>query len=239
MNRIPQQYYEHLSNIIKHYLLMNFEYRVRLYDATSKSYELEHIKITNGYPIVVLIGGAGGSGKSTFIKFCQEYMDGVYEESTIDSCKKVVDYIITLEENSDPCGLTVLKDAKTEKSDMYRTLLSKLKKIWCEADDGPNTIILNRVDEIINRGGSVSSLIFINVREPEQITHLKEVLETRINAVVLTLAVIRTSPESFENSSDRNTLNFKYDFYISNNKELNDLEEYAKLFCLAVKDTNL
>lgn len=237
MNRIPQQDFEHLSNLIKHYLLLNFEYRSMLYSLENKIKDLDLISIKNNYPIVVLIGGPGGSGKSTFINFCQKYMNGVYEESTIDACKDVLDYIITKEPlNSD--GSNDLQLSKYYKSDMYRTFLSKLKNLWCEIDDGPNSIVVTRIEEIIERGEIESSLIFVNVREPDQIKHLKELLEKELNAVVVTLAIIRVPPESFENISDRTTLDYKYDIYVKNDAEIEKLEEIAKLFCISVKDTN-
>ena len=126
-----------------------------------------------------------------------------------------------------------LNDYIEAKDDRYRTLLNDLKRIWCEADDGPNTIACNTVNWIINTK-KPASIIFMNVREPGQIAHLKRRLIQECNVLVLTLAVLRNDVSDTMNSGDAHTLDYNYDIYIKNSRDLEYLDTMAFQFCRSI-----
>lgn len=237
MRKINSLYFYNISNIYKNHLELDFKSRMMNADRVSfTEEELSPFFIgsnENTFPLVVLIGGVAGSGKSSFISFCKKHMSGVFEESTIDCCRSVADYMAGLE---DPDNV-IFQSAISQKTEDYRTLLSKLKQIWCEFDDGPNTITLQSLKCIWANEPSVSA-IFVNVREPEQIEQLKKRIESELDAVVLTLAVLRNDPEDSMNSSDQHTLEYAYDIWIKNSMCLEELEFMAVQFCLAVENTS-
>lgn len=241
MKRIDSLYYRNVAEIFKNYFLIDFQ--TRMINTGRASFSVQDLspftlRPSNNYlPLVILVGGVQGSGKSSFIDLCKKHMDGVHELSSIDCVKDLVNYMIKLEESTGTVSTSPLRSHVEPKDDTYRTLLSDLKKIWCDADDGPNHIVCNLVDSLID-AESFTSMMFINVREPEQIDHLKNLLESNSEVVVLTLAVLRNDPTDAMNESDQHTLDYNYDIYIKNSMSLSELEYLATEFCLSVETTN-
>lgn len=238
MFEIKETYFPHMSEIIKNYLVMNWYHKT--FTTLNQEYDIHpDVYVSDNdepnFPLVILIGGVGGSGKSTFIQYCKNHMDGVFEESTIDCCKQVVNYMAHMESICKKGSL--LQSEINIKSDQYRTLLNRLKSAWCEIDDGPNELVIHRVRNLMSSDEN-PSVIFINVREPEQIDHLKAKLEDEASCVVLTLAVTRNESDMFTNQADRTTLDYDYDMYVNNTSDLETLEEVAVQFCIAVRTTN-
>ena len=227
------------SEIVKHYIVSRVFERSKNFSVNQvlENTEDSHVIKLGGsdnFPIVMLIGGVGGSGKSTFIDFCKKHMYGVYEESTIDCCKQVVGFMSELE--TSVSNFSSLENEIIYKSDKYRTLLSVLKDIWCKTDDGPNNIAISMIKTRFQLANT--SVVFLNVREPEQIEHLKAKLEEDCGAVVITVAVIRNNPKDYTNESDRKTLEYQYDLYIVNEGSIDVLEYQALNFCRAIEDAN-
>lgn len=247
MYTIEEKYFDTISSLSKNYFLYNLMKRADKMNKFSSSEEYKEsisesdsssLKFFNKYehlPIVVLIGGVAKSGKSTFINYCKNYISGVYEESTIDPCKDVVSYMNKLESEYHSCGN--LEYEIKEKTDKYRTLLSKMKELWCDIDDGPNEITCGEIRWILENGEH-PAIIFINVREPKQIEHLKNKISNDLRCIVLTLAVVKYSEEQFSNESDNITLDYNYDTYIQNEDDLTNLDNCAREFCLSIIDTN-
>ncbi len=237
MNKFSSMYFPYLSAIFRSHILMEFNHRMLKSDRdsfTSENLTSHCINADDNYfPLVVLIGGVEGSGKSSFITYCKNHMPGVLEQSTIDCCKELVEHMASME--SAYYGDSLYESIKN-KDERYRTLLSHLKSLWCEIDDGPNSIVCDVANNVFNR--AVTPILFINVREPEQIEHLKHRIEDECNVTVITLAVLRNDPTDAMNDSDKHTLEYDYDIWIKNSMTLVELEFAALQLCLSVENSN-
>lgn len=229
---IKDDYKHEIANIARNSLVLNYKLADVETIVENISPSLPHLRF------VILIGGVGGSGKSSFINFCSKFHEDVYEESTIDCCKTLVRYMLDLESQSHGVfSHETILNMEDEKSDAYRTLLSDLKQAWCEFSDGPNKIVCNQVDRLYRDEDPF--LIFVNVREPEQIDYLKKSLESLHNCIPVTLQVVRNDDNTWSNYSDRTTSNYDYDITIDNSNTLMNLEDVAAKFCNAVTHTNM
>lgn len=256
MKKIDSLQYPQVSAIFKNYFTMLFNQRMG-FDSRSifNSDDLKDFYISadeSYFPLVVLIGGVAGSGKSSFIQYCSKHMTGVYEESTIKCCKDLVEYMVELEgrpvfheasyytdDNTVDNTVEGLVNSIQNKDEKYRALLNRLKTLWCEIDDGPNNIVIDTVKFLTSQNCESCSTVFINVREPEQIDHLKKRLEQECGAIVLTMAVLRNDPTDDANDADKNTLEYNYDIWIKNSLTLEELELAAVHFCATVDNVNV
>ena len=192
--------------------------------------------------VVILIGGKGTSGKSTFISYVQGILgaDKCQEFSTIDPAKEIVRRMYEQEQHAifKAMGLDnpmaalkiehpapILKDIN-EKTDKYRSLLHDIKMAWCEIDDGPNVITFCLVQYFFKKNGNIA---FVNCREPEQFDHIKEVLaKDKPDWNIVTLCVYRPGHgEDITNEGDKTTDQYEYDYSIYNNGTLQQLNEKA------------
>lgn len=195
--------------------------------------------------VVVLIGGKGTSGKSTFISYVQGILGAVkcQEFSTIDPVKEIVrrmyeqeqraifkamglDYPMAYLSTKRPAPL--LKEIE-EKTDIYRSLLHDIKMVWCEVDDGPNMITFCLVQHFFTKAGT---LAFVNCREPEQFDHIKVALaKDKPEWNVITLNMYRPGHgEDITNKGDKTTDAYEYDYTISNDGTLQQLNDQAHEF---------
>lgn len=178
--------------------------------------------------VVILIGGKGTSGKSTFISYVQEILgaDKCREFSTIDPVKEIVEFMRSLEEAALMASLGLspyqyhidpspLAKEITEKTDKYRSFLHDIKMIWCDVDDGPNVITFGKVQYFFTNGGKVA---FVNCREPEQFDHIKTIIsKDKPDWNVVTLNVYRSGyGEDITNEGDKTTNNYSYNYTVNN-----------------------
>ncbi len=168
---------------------------------------------------VVIINGIGGSGKDTFVKFCQELLE---TDDLVNRCLNIstVDYV---KEIAGYCGWNGEKDPASRK------FLSDLKKAMTEWRDLPVMDIkgrLNRYSQICKWNGVEDTVAFVHCREPEEIARLVN----ELNAT--TLLVRRESAESVQqiNDSDNNVLNYDYDYTINNDSSLASLRAAAAMY---------
>lgn len=168
---------------------------------------------------VVIINGIGGSGKDTFVEFCQELLetDGLVSRclniSTVDYVKEIAGY----------CGWNGEKDPASRK------FLSDLKKAMTEWRDLPVMDIkgeLNRFSQICKWNCVEDAVAFVHCREPEEIARLVNELKAT------TLLIRRESAESVKqiNDADNNVLNYDYNYIVQNEGTLDDLKESARVF---------
>lgn len=168
---------------------------------------------------VVIINGIGGSGKDTFVKFCQELLetDGLVSRclnvSTVDYVKEIAGY----------CGWNGEKDPASRK------FLSDLKKAMTEWRDLPVMDIkgeLNRFSQICKWNCVEDAVAFVHCREPEEIARLVNELKAT------TLLIRRESAESVKqiNDADNNVLNYEYDYTINNDGSLDALRAEAAMY---------
>lgn len=195
--------------------------------------------------IVVVIGGKGTSGKSTYISYVKEILGGdkCQEFSTIDPAKEIVLKMHEMEHAALLDSLNIettsfwrehfnvnvpIHKEITEKTDAYRSLLHDIKMAWCEIDDGPNLITFCRVNDFFNRGGTVA---FVNCREPDQIQHILDTLrKDKSEWTTISMNIVRNNTDLWTNEGDKTTDDFAYDTTIDNNGTLDDLRMYAEVF---------
>ena len=166
---------------------------------------------------IIIINGTGGSGKDTFVEFCMKY-EKVMNFSSIDKVKEIATMI----------------GWKGTKTDKDRKFLSDLKKLTTEYNDMAfNSII----DAVCRFNDSDNNILFIHIREPEEIKRAVDYFGAK------TLLVKRTGLDNIEtNSSDANVDNYPYDYTIQNNtlEELDQTaEQFVKQFNVKTKKLSL
>ena len=148
---------------------------------------------------IIVINGVGGSGKDTFVEFCNEYCK-VSNFSSIDKIKQIAK----------------MMGWNGEKNPVDRKFLSDLKALSTWYNDMPYNSIKTAIEKFYNDD---SQIMFIHVRESHEIKRIVD----EFNAITL---LIRRKNYKLDcsNSSDANVENYKYDYIIENY----DLEEFKK-----------
>ncbi len=153
---------------------------------------------------IVVINGTGGSGKDTFIDFCSKYCE-TFNFSSITKIKEIAKLM----------GWT---GSKTEKD---RKFLADLKSLSTNYNDMPYNNTKNAIDDFYK---SSALIMFIHVREPEEITKIVSAFGA------ITLLIKRKNYKLItSNLSDANVENYNYDYIITNDT-LESLEVSAKEF---------
>ncbi len=159
---------------------------------------------------IIIINGTGGSGKDTFVKLCSKYSK-VKNFSSIDKVKEIAKVI----------GWT---GTKTEKD---RKFLSDLKRLTTEYNDMAFNSIKEEIEKFKN---SDEKIMFIHIREPEEIERAKFTFNAKA------LLVKRIGLKNIEtNYSDANVDNYDYD-YIIENTTLEALDKQAYNFITDIKN---
>ena len=166
---------------------------------------------------VVIVNGRPGCGKTTFEDMCMDILGLLYckSRSSIDKIKEI----------AREGGWNGEKDAASRK------LLSDLKRVFTQYNDLPTQDIIQFLKgwetelEMYNVGG-INHILFVDVREPENIEKLKK----RLNAV--TVLIRRPGDDDVEtsNDSDLSVFNYHYDFTILNTGDLEHLKFAAQAF---------
>ncbi len=140
---------------------------------------------------IVVINGTGGSGKDTFVEFCQKY-GKVKNFSSIDKVKEIATMI----------GWTGKKEEKDRK------FLSDLKKLTTDYNDMAFQSIKEEVSKFHH---SDANILFIHIREPEEIQRVVDFYQAK------TLLIKRVGLANIEtNNSDANVDCYSYDYVIEN-----------------------
>lgn len=146
---------------------------------------------------VVIINGSGGSGKDTFVEFCPLFY---MNTSTIDPIKSAAKML----------GWNGIKDEKSRK------FLSDLKKIVTEYNDYCNTYIMNQYKVF---SVDKNAVMFIHVREPENIDILKQMIPEAVTLLITSDRVDKIT----SNDSDRRIEEYRYDYIIDNSSTIEQL----------------
>lgn len=145
--------------------------------------------------LVIIINGRGASGKDTCIKYLRGFK--TMNVSSIDIIKKAAKIL----------GWNGVKTASARK------FLSELKKLSVEFNEYPNKYIMSIYNGAFLK--STTDIMFIHVREPEEIEKLKNNIPGAI-----TLLVKRDLIGDYGNESDDNVENYDYDVIFENNDTL-------------------
>lgn len=167
---------------------------------------------------IIIINGCGGCGKSTFIRFCQDYCNSrwqdvkVYELSSVDFVKDVAAF----------CGWDGTKTTKN------RTFLHNIKVLLEEWNDVPNKKVLERINLLKNHQSL--GVFFVNIREDYNINSFKAMAK-KLGYNCLTLIVKNPNIITNEVPELISAINnYNYDVIINNNKNLSDLTFLANNF---------
>lgn len=172
---------------------------------------------------VVIINGVSMAGKDKFVSYFNEIATDlrVKNYSSIDRVKQIAE---------------ICFDWDGKKNDKSRRLLSEMKRIWTEFNDGPFDVIKKQINADLeycdeNNKDKSKNIYFLHVREPEEILKVKNYY----NLNCITLLVKKDVNFIPDNYSDRNVEYFDYDYIIDNNKSEDELKKRAREFLSYIK----
>jgi hypothetical protein len=157
---------------------------------------------------VIIINGPGGVGKDFFVSLVKEF----YETP---------EYRIENVSSIDPVKRALRKhfgwDGET-KNDEWRRKMVELHQKYISYNL-PLQYLIRRINQVEH------GLIFLHIREPEEIQKIKE----RISEAITT-HMSRNQVITPDTTADKYTRNYDYDYYIRNNGDEIDLEILVEIF---------
>lgn len=158
---------------------------------------------------IIVINGKGGVGKDTLCRIAGEYFN-VQSISAIDPIKEMARKHLHWD---------------NDKSDKGRKLLSDLKAISIQYDDAPNAYLVSKAYDFMEPDNP-SQILFIHIREPEEIDKFMHSISLRATCPVKTVLVRsdKLGKERYGNDSDDNVENYVYDYCFNNNGTLEEAE---------------
>lgn len=165
---------------------------------------------------IIIVNGYPQSGKDAFVDSCLEIM-GVYarKRSTIDIVKE----------------MAKIAGWNGKKSPENRKLLSDIKDLISAWNDVPFKYIKNQIrlfKDYLNSYDITddNAALFVFSREPEEIQRFKD----ELGAVTVCVRRKEAENAAISNHADANVLDYEYDYYIDNNKDLAHLQNVARVF---------
>ena len=153
--------------------------------------------------VCIVINGRGGVGKDTLCDFSAKHFK-VKNVSSITPIKNIATM----------CGWDGTKDNKSRK------FLSDLKSLCIEYNDYPTRWAKGEYEEFL---ASDEDIMFVHIREPEEILKFVRATDNRAKTLLIR-AGKRMSNEKYGNASDDSVEDYAYDYYYTNDKDL-DLAE--------------
>ena len=178
--------------------------------------QVEFSRNEPSYPIIVIINGAGANGKDTLIEAASTKCS-VLNLSSINPVREAVAVLIN--ESSRFDGNTSLKFQDME-TNSYRKFLHDVKEAWITFNDGPTLSLTgelqNTLDIQIN-GGECYDLIFMHIREADEIEKMKDIITNKFGLICITVLVRGLiDPSEYTNEGDAHVEDYTYDFTITN-----------------------
>lgn len=159
---------------------------------------------------IVIINGSGTVGKDTFVDFCRIYAN-IMNISSVDKIKEAA-------------KLVGWDGGKTEED---RKFLSDLKLLSTGYNNYPYWYIANNIEQF--RNDRSLGVMFIHVREPEEIEKLKQEFGC------ITLLIMNINKEGISsNMADANVENYEYDYVVHNDGDLIELKGKAIEFIKSI-----
>lgn len=198
--------------------------------------------VVDPYPIVVLVSGAGGNGKDTFIDYVGKFCSAI-NLSSITEIKEVADILVNytrdIEDEMEICP----RKHQDMKSDRYRQFLHALKMAWSDFCDGPNYRLISELRNILTEqcaNGARYDVAFLHVREHDEIEKIKSMIQNNFGIICLTMIVKGLVDASdYVNECDSNVDNYDYDLTIVNTpNKMTMFELQAMLFATNLKYAN-
>ena len=157
--------------------------------------------------IAIVINGKGGVGKDTLC-------DAAAQRFAV----KNVSSITPIKEIAAQCGWDGSKDDKSRK------FLADLKQLCVDYNNYPTLWAKNEYDSFLQ---SDSQIMFLHVREPEEIAKFVSATDGRAKTL-LVRADKRLAKSVYGNAADDNVTAYGYDYYFDNE---GDPTEMAEEFC--------
>lgn len=167
---------------------------------------------------IIVINGKGGSGKDTLVEYLSEHSGlKIMNISSIDPIKEILKN-------------TGYWDGE-EKSDRVRKMLSDMKKAF-EEYNGLSSEYINKHAKFFII--STRDVLFVHIREPEEISKFVKYVEDILKYPVTTLLITsdRTNDKQYGNESDDDVEHYSYDFVYNNS---HDIDRSCKLFINFIK----
>jgi hypothetical protein len=166
---------------------------------------------------IVIINGYPGSGKDTFIDICRK-LTKVESVSIIDIVKHI----------ASKAGWN------NDKSPKGRKFLCDLKDILTEYNDFPIRDVALSTEEFLMWE---SGLLFVTMRQPEDIERFKKVYPEAITLFIRRdKAKVDYEMSETKNGADSGVEDYNYDYYVYNDRTLDDLKDCAQAFLTSIQD---
>lgn len=159
---------------------------------------------------VIIINGSGGVGKDTICSIVGEH----YKTEVISSI--------------DPIKAIAAQGGwnYSDKSASGRKLLADLKQSFITYNNLPMKYLVQKYKDFLN---SNSTVLFVHIREPEEIEKFKnQCTDTRCVTLLIKSDVIK--PGNYGNKSDDNVEDYNYDFVYCNTYGDKNLETHFMSF---------
>lgn len=174
---------------------------------------------------IVIINGQPRAGKDTFVQYCQQHCYWCLNISTVDFVKEI----------AAACGWDGTKSPKN------REFLSNLKDLLTNWGDVPYQKINQEIELFKSRmlshdfNPSTDGIVFVHCREPHEIARFAKEMGA------YSLLIRRPAEESDEqsNHADAEVFNYNYDYTITNDGALADLDRKAFNFLQVMGINNL
>jgi len=155
---------------------------------------------------IIVINGNGRSGKDTLVNYVSKITKGwhIINVTSISIVMKAAEIL-------------GWKGKKTEKD---RKFLSELKSLSTWYNNQPLDYCVFSIEK-----APEDSIIFIHIREPEEIQNLYEELYRRKIMCEWKTVLIERFEKEYGNLSDDSVKDFSYDFYIKNDGTIEDLQK--------------
>lgn len=166
---------------------------------------------------IIVINGKPRAGKDTFVKFFARSLKwNKYYYRNLSSIDPVKEAMKSL-------------GWKGEKTEVWRAMLSAVKSLWVDKVNGPFNYIVDLVKEIKDsmKKENKTGFIFIHIREPEEIKKI----EDYYGGECITIFVNNKNVKDVKsNSSDAGVADYKYDYYVDNDGDLEDYQNTINEF---------
>lgn len=154
---------------------------------------------------VIIINGYPGSGKDTFVEFCNSQVPTAQFHTSTPAKQ----------------ALARLGWDEKVKTPEVRKALADLKQMSTTLFDGPYRYISRQLTDIKYFWAPKDWTVFIHSREPEEIERFARIFNAH------TLFIDREPTEELSNDADKNVSNYKYDLVIKNDGTLQELQQKA------------
>ena len=163
---------------------------------------------------IVVVNGLSRSGKDSFIAAVRKKVVASRIHSTIATVKNAL--LI--------CGMI----APNKKGPDERTFLTAVKKAWIKYNDGPLQEMIQKVVELEDSyklsNNVTEVLLFIQVREPQEIYKIQQYFKPNFVSVLVTRLDVKPQP------GDEEVFNYLYDLTVYNDGTFEDLDNEADRF---------